>query len=155
MINLGVVPHKGKELTGKYMYHFAEDYCKDLGPLRFASLSAMYDRVRRIPYRCDEELFPDSPGDVVEVVARPRYLLDSKMWPALDCKKKAILLGAWAAANGIPFSFLAVSEVPSKEVHHVMPVIFPRNEMVTVDATFPEYEIGQGYPVTYAEELKR
>ena len=156
MITLGLLHHGGKELTGRYMYHFAENYSSDLGGLRSLSFPAWYDRVKSIPYRSDDELFPEEAGRVVEVVARPGVLLSRRIWPGLDCKKKSILCGAWASANRRPFAFLAVSEIPSREIHHVLPVIdFDGRGFRTADATFPEYEIGAAFPITYAEELPR
>lgn len=138
------------------MYHFAQDYAEDLGGLRRLPFRAWYDRVKSIPYRSDDELFPEEPGRVVEVVARPSYLLNRRMFPALDCKKKSILCGAWAAANGRPFCFLAVSQIPSKQIHHVLPVIdFDGRGFNMTDATFPDYHIGPNDPITYAEELPR
>ena len=156
MITLGLMRHGGKELTGLYMYHYAENYSGDLGGFRALPFPAWYDRVKSIPYRSDDELFPDEPGRVVEVVARPEILLSRRMFPALDCKKKAILCGAWAAANNRPFAFLAVSEMPSREIHHVFPVIdFDGRGFQSTDATFPQFSIGDHFPITYAEELPR
>jgi hypothetical protein len=155
VIRLGFVPHGGKELTGRYMYHFAEDYANDLGGYLRMPFPAWYSRVQDIPYKSDDDLFPDEPGRVVEVVARPSYLLSRRMFPALDCKKKAILCGAWAAGNGRPFCFVASSELPSKQIHHVFPVIDFGRGLETADATFPGYRLGQAFPITYAEELPR
>jgi hypothetical protein len=156
MIHLGTVPHGGKELTGRYMYHFATEYASDLGGLKGLSGAAWHDRVKSIPYISDDELFPEEPGRIIEVVARPGLLMNRRIFPRLDCKKKSILMGAWAAANGRPFCFLAVSELPSREVHHVFPVIdFDGRGFQTADATFPEFRIGQDFPITYAEELPR
>lgn len=148
-------PHEGKALTGKLMYHFAEKYCTDLGPARFQGIQSWYDEVRRIPYQSDDEYFPASPKDVVEVVARPKYLLDRTIWPAIDCKKKSILIGAWAAANAVPYCFLAVAEFPNRNIHHVFPMVNLGGEWVTADATFPEYHLGQAFDLTKIEELKR
>lgn len=156
MITFGLLRHGGKELTGRYMYHYAEKFCGDLGGLRALPFPAWYDRVKSIPYRSDDELFPEEAGRVVEVVARPALLLSRRVFPALDCKKKSILCGAWAAANRRPFAFLAVSEIPSREVHHVFPVIdYDGRGFRTADATFPQYKIGDVFPITYAEELPR
>lgn len=147
-----MMAHEGKELTGRQMYHLAETYARDLDGLENLPFPDFYDRVKSIPYESDDERFP---GVVLEVVARPKYLLDRNVFPRLDCKKKSILIGAWATANGCPFSFLAVSELPSKEVHHVFPIINYGEGWKTADATFPDFEIGQKFPLTYFEELKR
>lgn len=155
MVEITSFPHKGKEQTGRMMYHFAEAYRGDIGPSRFARLPSWFAEVSRIPYKSDDEIFPSDAGEVVEVVARPRHLLNRKIWPALDCKKKAILMGAWAACNGIPFAFVAVSENPDKVIHHVLPFLCVDGEWISADATLPEYELGQAFPFTKAEELTR
>lgn len=155
MWKIDAFPHGGKGLTGKLMYHFADAYCEDLGLNRHARLPAFFADVRRIPYRSDDELFPSDANDVTEIVARPKYLLDRRLWPALDCKKKAILMGAWAACNGIPYAFVAVAEYPEKSIHHVFPLLFVDGEWITADATLPENYLGQSFPLTKAEELTR
>jgi len=155
MVTVDIMPHEGKEYTGRWMYHFAENFNEDLGAFRFLPFARWYDRVAAIPYGSDDEIFPDSEKEIIEVVARPEYLMNRATWPRLDCKKKAILIGAWAAANGVPFAFLAVSEKPSKEIHHVFPVVCLNGQWKTADATFPDYHIGQAFPITHAEELRR
>lgn len=155
MGEISAQPHQGKELTGRYMYQFAENYPEDMAPFRRLPFSVWYGMVRDIPYQSDDELFPDAVGRVVEVVARPAYLLDRSIFQSLDCKKKSILIGAWAAVNGCPFCFLAVSENPSREVHHVFPMVDVGYGWETADATLPEYRIGQVFPLTYVEELTR
>jgi len=140
------------------MYQFAENYSDDLGPARYQRLPSWYDSVRRIPYQSDDDLFSeftDRPDDIVELVARPKYLMDRRLFPALDCKKKAILIGAWAKANDIPFAFVAVSEYPDKHIHHVLPLLCLDGEWITADATFPKYSLGQDYDFTRVEELRR
>ncbi len=137
------------------MYRFSEDYADDLGFNSSLPFDVWHARVCAIPYRSDDEIFPVSENGVVEVVARPAYLLDPSIWPALDCKKKAILVGAWCKKNNVPYVYVASSEYPSREIHHVLPVIFDGNRWVTADATLPGYKIGQGFPVTRVEELQR
>lgn len=156
MIELGILSHGGKELTGRYMYKYAEKYSKDLGSLKNLPFETWYNRVKNIPYASDDALFPEDPARVVELVARPAYLLNRKLFPKLDCKKKAILLGAWAAANNRDFRFLAVSEIPSKEIHHVIAAVdYDGRGLKLADATFPNFYLGKKYPITHAEELKR
>lgn len=151
------MPHEGKELTGRYMYHFAEQFPGDMERVKSFPFPLWFACVRDIPYQSDDELFPAEPGRIVEVVARPAYLMDRRIFPKLDCKKKAILIGAWAAANGCPFCFMAVSETGfrSRDVHHVFPMVDAGRGWETADATLPEFQIGQAFPITYAEELAR
>jgi len=156
MIDLGILNHGGKELTGKYMYHYAEKYSNDLGAAARLPFETWYNRVKNIPYASDDTLFPEEPDRIVELVARPGLLLNPKIFPRLDCKKKSILLGAWAAANNRDFRFLAVSEIPSKEIHHVMAAVdYDGQGLKLIDATFPSYYLGKKYPITFAQELKR
>lgn len=154
-IDLNVLRHQGKELTGLYMYYYAQCFADDLGGLSRLPFSSWHARVKSIPYASDDELFPENPSQIVEVVARPGLLMAGGPFRALDCKKKSILVGAWAAANKKPYAFIASSEVPSKKIHHVFPVVDLGDGWVTADATFPEFQIGQSYPITYAEELRR
>lgn len=144
--------HGGKELTGRQMYQVTENHWSDLGRYAAWSFPAFFEFVREIPYSPDDEKFP---ARVVEVVSRPKYLLDGKTFPRMDCKKKAVLIGSWAKANGFPYRYVAVSHRPTREVHHVMPQIDFGRGWVNADATFPQFEIGQGQPVTFAAELSK
>jgi len=138
------------------MYQFAENFYKDLGPLSHLPFEIFFRRVADMPYRCDDDLFPEDPRKIVEVVARPAHLLNSSIFPGLDCKKKSVLLGAWSAANGRPFRFLAVSERPDGKIHHVFPDIdLLGRGWTSADATFQKNKIGQVFPLTFAEELQR
>lgn len=127
------------------MYRLIEKFHRDLGALAALSPEEFFNLVRLIPYRRDER------GR--EVVARPGLLL--KEFPALDCKKKAILICAWARCNGIPFRLVACSERPDKKIHHVFPQIRVSGKVRNLDATYAKYRIGQKKDrVTRAEVLK-
>lgn len=149
---LDVKDHEGKELTGREMHKMVKRFWPDLGAYINYPFPRFFDHVRRLPYQSDEEIFPER---TIELVPRPRYILDGNTMPKVDCKKKAILIAAWAHANGFPYRFIASSEKGTKEIHHVFPQIDFGRGWVNVDATFPHYEIGQSYPVTYAEELTK
>lgn len=142
----------GKESTGHEMYKMASEYWADLGSFLSWPFSAWFDYVRLIPYQSDTTRFP---GRVIELVPRPSYLLDRTLFPKIDCKKKAILVGAWARGNNLPFRFLAVSMREDEFIHHVFPQIDFGRGWITADATFPGFEIGQGFELTRAEELGR
>jgi len=128
----------------------AEGYCRDLGVFAAWPFPDWFNLVRSIPYESDDERFPSR---VIEVVSRPAWSLDSRILPRLDCKKKSILIAAWAVANGYPYRFLAVSHDQSKTIHHVMPQIDFGGGWVNADATFPNHKVGEGQPITYAEVL--
>lgn len=132
------------------MYRMANQYWMDLGSFLAWPFSAWFDYVRLIPYQSDSSRFP---GRIIELVSRPAYLLDRGIFPTIDCKKKAILIGAWARAHGFPYRFLAVSMDEDGHIHHVFPQIDFGRGWVTADATFADFEIGRGFDVTRAEEL--
>jgi len=127
------------------MYRLIERFHKDLGALAAMPLEKFFDYVKKIPYQRDTR------GR--EVVARPGLLL--KEFPSLDCKKKAILICAWARCNGIPFRLVACSERPDKKIHHVFPQIKNSGRLCNADATYSKYVLGQSKNrVTRAEVLK-
>ena len=134
--------------TGKGMYKLSEKYWSDILQLVDLDLQTFFNYVKKIPY------VEDKPG--TEVIARPKYLLNPTIFPALDCKKKAILIGAWAFAHGIPYRFLAVSENDSGVIHHVFPQLFINEEWKIVDATYPDYNLFELKDlISVAEELPR
>ena len=110
-------------------------------------LSCFYNFVRSIPYKED--------GFYAEIIARPKFLMDRAKFPALDCKKKAVLIGAWLNAHNIPWRLIACSERPDRQVHHVFVQAFISGHWRPIDATYPDYYLFQAKPeITYAEELK-
>lgn len=133
------------------MYAVVRDYWGDLGDYVHWPLTAWFDFVRLIPYEADNTRFPTR---ILELVARPKYLLDRALFPALDCKKKSILMGSWAQGHGYPYHFLAVSQRPDGGIHHVFPRIrAPTGEWMVADATLPDYQLGCSNPITHAVEL--
>jgi hypothetical protein len=112
-------------------------------------LTRFYNLVRKIPYRRD-----DNP---VEVVARPRYLIE-RARGGLDCKKKATLLGAWFNANGYKpmkdWRFVAMSSKPSGAIHHVFPQVNMSGTWRNADATYRYMRLLQPKQVTAIEVLK-
>jgi len=132
--------------TGAAIYKSAE-YFRDLGNYLDLSLSDFFDFVRRIPYLEDSE--------PTELVARPQFLIHKKHGlKGLDCKKKAVLMGAWFNAHNTPWRLVAVSERPDKQIHHVFPQFFDDNGWQNADATYPDYRLFDRKPnVTHAEIL--
>lgn len=108
----------------------------DLGELAKLPLPVFFDGVRKMPYARDKK--------GVERVARPSYLLSK--FPALDCKKKAILMAAWFRARSIPFRFLAVSESPTRKFHHVFVLAMVAGAWRPVDATYARYKLFEKKP---------
>lgn len=134
-----VEPLINKRQTGRKMKMLAARYMRDLdgvkvridGKLKsFAGLSPLevHEVVRSIPYRKDVE--------PVEVVARPARLLNGEFSRGLDCKKKAVLIAAWAARRGYPYKLVATSKRPDRKFHHVFPMVRLSGEWVNMDATY-------------------
>lgn len=113
------------------MYNMVSKYASDLGDLSKMPLQAFYDKVRLIPYR----------RDVLgqETVARPSLLLSE--FPALDCKKKSILMGSYLLLNGIPFRFIASSQRKDAKFHHVYVQAKIGDTFKNVDATYAKYKL--------------
>lgn len=147
-----IQPHRGKDYTMAKMAQLVCDYSGDLKGEARQGLPLFFERVRAIPYVEDFEAYAEFPK--TELVARPKYLMDRELFPKLDCKKKAILLAAWARENGHPWRFVAVCEDGSGIAHHVFPQILVGGEWKNADATFPWYEFGELKPnVTHAWEF--
>jgi len=149
-------PHQGRAQTGRWMYHLAEKYADDLGALGRMPLMEFHSLVRNIPYASDDRAWGDP---LREVVARPAYILEmlkSQRVTGIDCKKKAILQGAWATSNGVPWELVAMSERPDKEIHHVFPLFRLGGKWVNMDATYARHTLGAAKPeMTHAERLYR
>lgn len=99
-------------------------------PCPFSKLSVreMHRVVKDIPYKKDTA--------PVEVVARPARLLNGEFYSGLDCKKKSILVGAWAVKNNVPYRLIASSRRPDKKYHHVFPQLFLHGSWFNMDATY-------------------
>ena len=142
-----VAPLKDRIQTGKEITRMAKEHWPDLditGDLD-KPLEEFFNKVRRIPYV--ENAFN-------EVVSRPLFLLDENIFPALDCKKKAVLMSAWLEAHGEDWRLITNSELPSEEIHHIFPQAYIDGEWRNVDATYEDYELFDPKPEsTAAEEL--
>jgi len=142
-----------KQQTGNEMYRICRVYFKDLDHIIISnsqgtnyasnlSLEDYYNFVRKIPYK--QDTIP------VEVIGRPLRLVQLK---ALDCKKKAILIGCYAEYHRIPYRFVAVSSRPDKRFHHVFPELKIKGEWLTFDSTYKNYFIGMQKRTTARNEL--
>ena len=103
-------------------------------------LKAWFDRVRLIPYRRDPH--------GVEVAARPSHSLRYGPTVGIDCKKKCILMVAWAIKNGVPWRVITSSKRADKRHHHVFPQFLISGKWTNADATYPQYKVGEKKPVT-------
>lgn len=120
-----------KSQTARAMYGLVRAFASDLGATSKKSLPEYFDLVRRIPYLRDVK------GH--EVVARPALIL--KEFPAIDCKKKAILIASYLQLNGIPWRFVASSVRKDRRVHHVFTQAQINGEWRNVDPTYSHFKL--------------
>ena len=137
---------ESREQTAARIYESAE-YINDLGQWLDSSLSQFFNHVKNIPYVEDPEPF--------ELVSRPFYMLHKRFnLKGLDCKKKAVLMGAWLNAHGIPWRLVAVSERPDKLIHHIFIQAFIDGVWKNIDPTYKEFKLFEPKKyVTYGEIL--
>lgn len=137
---------ESRDQTGSLIYEGAE-YYQDLGKYLDTSLKDFFNFVSSIPYLEDD--------GKTEIVSRPLYLIHKKFnLKGLDCKKKAVLMGAWFNAHGTPWRLVAVSERPDKEIHHVFVQAYLGGKWMNIDPTYPEFKLFESKPeVTYGEVL--
>lgn len=136
------------DLIIKLVDQFSDDLQKifinnpggDLQCLADFDIRDYFDFVRKIKYRRDPT-FPKPR----EVIARPYYLVKYRHL-GIDCKKKAILIGAWCRENHYPYRFIASSQRRDKKIHHIFPQIFYNADWQNMDATYPEYQLFEPKP---------
>lgn len=140
--------------TGKKMYSVVEKYHTDLRdcvlyigsiPVSLSELSIeqFFDIVKNIPYEQDEE--------PIEVIARPNIIIDQGV---KDCKKASILIASHLSCNRVPYRFIACSEKPDREVHHVFTQGYIMHNWKNLDATYKKYYPFEPKTLTYAEVLE-
>lgn len=120
-----------KSQTARAMYGLVRAFASDLGSMAKLSLPDFFDRVRRMPYLRDVK------GR--EVVARPALIF--KEFPAIDCKKKAILIASYLQLNAIPWRFVASSVRKDRRVHHVFAQAQINGEWRNVDPTYSHFKL--------------
>jgi hypothetical protein len=143
--------HRGENYTGKLMHELCREFFLDLGPALDWPFFTYWDFVRQIPYMDNERLI-GNPWH--EILSRPEYVF-SGIFPGIDCKMKACLIGAWCYGNGWPYKFIACAEDGTRDIHHVFPLIYiPGEGFVSADCTFPNMRFGESKPtLSYAKEL--
>ena len=144
-----------KSQTAKEMYRIIEKYWRDLKrfsvtvnkrnvPLTELTIEQFFNFLRKIPYTKDVK--------PIEVVARPRYLLNAAM-AGLDCKKKSILMASYLRSNGHNYRLVGSSNRRNKNIHHVFPQVLTKGGWQNLDATYPQYKPYQKKRVTAYEVL--
>lgn len=115
-----------------------DDGSGNLRPLSSLTLREFFDFVRLIPYKRDTE--------PVEVIGRPLWIADqvaAKAIPGIDCKKKAVLIGAYCQRKGYDYRFIGASNRPDREIHHIYPQIFLKGLWINADATYKRNRFGE------------
>lgn len=121
-------------------------FSSDIGELANKGLHDYYDYVKSMPYRRD----PSG----VEVVPRPKYIIKYGFGIGRDCKKQSIMMSSWAHENGIPYKLSVVSGRPDKKPHHIFVCVKIDGHWIDVDATYPNYKIGNNKSYTYRKNYE-
>ena len=137
-MNMNIETLHGKDTTVKRIMALAARFKNDIPA--GVSLPAFFGRVRAIPYRRDIS--------GIEVTARPALSLKHGPAVGIDCKKKCILMVAYAEKNHIPWRVITSSKRTDKRHHHVFPQFLIHGRWVNADATYPHYKFGEKKPVT-------
>lgn len=143
-------PLRSKYRTVKEIKYAVDNFhgdLKDFPLLSGMKLPEYYDYVKKIPYVRDIK--------DVEIVSRPRFLLTH--FPALDCKKKSILMGSYMREKYGPGSYRYVlsSNRPDRQICHIFTQVLVDGERwVNADATYPQNILGQKKRVTNFEIVR-
>lgn len=142
-MNLYTWPLHDKERTVKEIKYAVKNYSGDLKrfpDLLNMSIQEYYNYVKNIPYSRDVKS--------AEIVSRPLYLLT--VFPALDCKKKSILMASFMLLKFGPDSFRYVlsSNRPDGAIGHIFTQIFNGQKWINADATYNYNRLGAPKKVT-------
>ena len=135
-------PLRNKKQTVDRIFFLSDAYSGDLDnffvrfhgqdiPVSSLTLSEYFDFVKNIPYRRDIE--------PVEVVARPKIIFSNYIQGVgKDCKKAAVLMGAYLNRKKIPWRLVVVSTRPDKELHHIFPQgdVYLNGDFLNLDCTY-------------------
>lgn len=147
MITRRVEQLYGKETTVDRIKDICNRFYADIQSIK-ATPQEFFDLVRKIPYRRDPKGI-DSFGEMegIEVIARPIILFQNSDL-GLDCKKKCILMVAYAIAHKIPWRIVTSSRRPDKQHHHIFPQWCINGVWINADATYRNYKLGQKKELT-------
>lgn len=120
--------------TATEMYRIATAWQEDMAEYASLGLQELFNLLKNIPFNPDPE--------DTECLQRPWYTLN-EAGPGGDCDDKSICTGAWAALNGIPFRFVAVSKSLYEDLHHVYTELYINGEWLTFDPTYAFNVLGR------------
>lgn len=151
-------PLKDRKQTSDEIKFLVRAYANDLHnislelggnpvPVSDLSFDLYFDFIKNLKYKRDKE--------PVERVGRPAWIIGycGNGGHGLDCKKKAVMIASWLYLHGIPYRFIGSSSRKDREIHHIFPQALINGTWVNVDATYPDYHIGQEKTVTAKEIL--
>lgn len=130
------VPLRSRRQTAKDIYNVARKHWPDLLEFKEWNLQQFYDFIHAIPFVSDDVY--DTETDHFELVPRPGYLLDRDYFPFLDCKKKTVLLSAFAEMQGWDWILCGSSETEGVDPHHIFLLVWDGDDWLPVDANQPE-----------------
>lgn len=141
-MKMTVTPLSDYAQTVKEIVILSKMYAHDTEPFDKMQFDEFFNYVCDIPYRKD--------GQRDEIVQRPKYTFQNNFG---DCKKKAILIGAFCHRNGIPVRFCVMSALKNKEPHHIYNEVQTEGgEWITADATYAKNKLGEDHKLmTYKE----
>lgn len=150
-------PLRDKKQTVKRIFQLAETFKNDLDNIYIQKngqtvavsdleFEEFYNFVKSLPY--ERDIAP------IEVTARPKIIIERILeGRGRDCKKAAILLGAYFNKRGISWRLATVSTRNDLQIHHIFPQvdISLNGEFLNVDATYSNMKLFQEKKVTNAE----
>ena len=142
-------PLKSKYRTVREIKNSVSRFARDLEEfpeLMKMSILQYYNYVKTIPYIRDARS--------AELVSRPKYLLS--IFPALDCKKKSILMASFMRLKYGPDSYRYVlsSNRPDGKISHIFTQFYIDGKWINADATYPHNAFGAKKKVTNFEIVK-
>jgi hypothetical protein len=115
-------------------------------PAASLTLAEYFDFVKSIPYRRDRE--------PVEIVARPRIIFTNYLSGiGKDCKKSAVLVGAYLEKKHVPWRLAVISTRRDREMHHIFPQadVYFSGDFLNIDATYSNMHLFSPKNVTAVE----
>ena len=148
-MQLNAWPLRSKYRTVKEIKTAVNTYYSDLNAfpdIVKMSFPQYYNYVKNIPYVRD---VPQA-----EVVSRPKFLLT--IFPALDCKKKSILIASFMRLKHghDSYRFVMSSNRPDGQVGHIFTQILDGENWINADATYSNNVIGSKKKVTHFEIVR-
>lgn len=152
-------PLRDRQQTARRIKHLIETFYIDLNnvflarnhkltPLSKLSLQDYFNLVKSIPYRRDPRPY--------EITARPYYIFKHYKL-GMDCKKKAVAMGAFLRMKNYKYRAIGSSSREDKKIHHIYFQYYDTKsgQWKNADATYSHYKLdAPKTQETYKEVLK-